>query len=686
MRAIDKRSGIICLLLAIAVAAVYWPVRHFDFLIYDDTIYVSLNANVHKGLSWSQVGWAFTTLDCSMWHPMTWLSLLLDWQLFGADAGKHHLSAVALHIGSTLFLFLAWKKMTGLVWRSAFVAAIFALHPLRVESVAWAAERKDVLSTLFSMMTLWAYARYAEAKSAMANLQNAKAAAPRAGRSRFNYFLTLSFFTLGLMAKPMLVTLPFVMLLLDYWPLKRLPTFRSIRPLLLEKIPFLVLSLAAIAITFWAASQGSSAVTSLTKLPFGARVGNMFVSYLHYVQCFFWPQNLASPYPHPIHWPVGHIVIGIVVLLAGTALAFFSWRRQPWIAVGWLWFLGTLVPVIGLVQVGAHAYGDRYTYISMIGISAAVVWSFLGLTARWSWQKPLAGVLAGLALLGCIIGTRNYLRYWQNTKTLFEHTLSVTKNNAFAHNNLGVYLVEHGNFNEAIEHGLAALKIVPTYPDPHQTLAFAYTQTQRFTEALIEYPIALKFDPNNSKLHNGYGTALGSQGKMDDACAEFARAVTLEPAFKEAHGNWGLTLQRMGKLDEAAARFQEELRLDPNDFSSWRSLANLWVRLNKLDDAEKCFRESLRLKPDNAAALSDLGAVYFQRNKFVEAAAILRDGLHYDPNNLLFHFNLGLALSGTGQTNAAIAEFQEVLRLKPDSAEAQEHIRRLTASQKPIAR
>lgn len=556
MASAQKRTWIICLALIAAIAAVYWPVHNFEFLLYDDTIYVKLNPNVHEGLSWKQIGWAFTTRDCSMWHPLTWLSLLLDWTLYGNAAGKHHISAVLIHIGATLALFFAWRKMTGRPWMSAFATAVFALHPLRVESVAWIAERKDVLTGLFSMLTLLAYAHYAMTP------------AKDTGKRLRLYLLTMLAFICGLMCKPMQVTWAAALLLLDFWPLKRftiadLRFTGGFRKLLLEKIPFLVLGFATVPIAVWAAKDNG--ITELSKVPLDARIANAFVAHLHYLKLFVWPTDLAAQYPHPIHWETWRVVLAVAVFIATTMLALVLYKRQPWWVVAWFWMVVTSLPVIGLIQLGAHAYADRYTYIPMILMPLAVAMTVGSLKL----PKPAMAVAGVAVVVALSFATRDYLWTWQNTKTLFEHSLAVTKRNAFAHNNLAAYLVENGDPQGAIAHAKAALEIVPTYPDPHESLAFGYTQTGRDAEAIPEYEKALSYvgmhnNETTSLLHNGYGTSLARTGRVQEASEHFRKCVELNPTLPEGHCNLGMSLSTLGRKAEAAAEFQEALRLRPN--------------------------------------------------------------------------------------------------------------------------
>ncbi|MGZ4961035.1 MAG: tetratricopeptide repeat protein [Limisphaerales bacterium] len=558
----QKRSWLICLALIGLIAAVYWPVRHFEFLLYDDTIYVSLNEHVHRGLSWSQVAWAFTTRECNMWHPLTWLSHLLDWQLFGNDAGKHHIAPVLFHIGSSIALFFAWKRMTGKPWVSAFAATVFALHPLRVESVAWVAERKDVTTGFFSMLTLLAYAHYATTP-----------ATDRSRRWRM-YGLTIVAFICGLMCKPMQVTWPAALLLLDFWPLKRftisdLRFTSAFRKVLLEKVPLIVLAIAAVPVTIWAAREGAGSMTGLDKVPFDARVANAFVAHLHYLKSFVWPTDLAAQYPHPIHWPTSTVMLAVSVFLALTVFSLVMYKRQPWWLVAWFWMLATSLPVIGLVQLGAHAFADRYTYIPMVVMPLAVAMTASVLFKAIKLPNAVVAVAGTAVVIALAVSARTYLWTWQNTKTLFERSLAVTERNAFAHNNLAAYLSEHGDPDGAIYHAQKALEIVPTYPDPHDSLAFGLTQKGRDVEAIPEYQKALSYEGMHgqeslSLLHNGYGTSLARTGHVAEASEEFRKCVEMNPTLPEGHCNFGMSLNTLGRKAEAAAQFREALRLRPN--------------------------------------------------------------------------------------------------------------------------
>ena len=573
---------LIYVVLALATFIAYEQVRNHDFISYDDDKYVCENQHVIDGLTSDSIRWAFTTNRASNWHPLTWLSHMLDCQLFGLNAGWHHLTNVLFHIVNTLLLFAVLKRMTGAFWCSVFVASAFALHPLHVESVAWIAERKDVLSGFFWMLTIWAYVRYTE----------------RPGINR--YLLTLLTFALGLMAKPMLVTLPFVLLLLDYWPLGRLQwaskdTGRNLPPaesaglnrrvsstfhLVVEKIPLFVLSAASSVVTCIAQQSGGSMML-IERLPLKFRIINAMTSYLGYIVKMFYPTRLAVfyPYPETFHMSaVALLLIGILVLLNRWA------HRRPWLIVGLLWYFGTLVPVIGLVQVGSQAMADRYTYLPSIGIFIIVAWGVAELSAKWRYRKIILGVLAGLILAVLVICTRAQVKYWKNDFTLFKHTLSVTRKNYVMHFNYGVVLREKGRLDEAVIQFRRALQIKPNHSEIRYDIGYTLALQGKLKEAVSEYRKFLQIIPDDLDVHNNLGSVFLRQGKIDEAIACFKEALRLEPACPEALNNLGMALGEQGKLDEAIKYFTEALRVKP-DFAEARSnLRRAQVLRDKRDE------------------------------------------------------------------------------------------------------
>jgi Tfp pilus assembly protein PilF len=557
---------LICLFLVTVTFAVYWQVRSFTFVNYDDSQYVTENQYVKDGLNYKSIRWAFSSYHAANWHPFTWLSHMLDIQLYGMNPGAHHQTNLIFHIVNALLLFFVFRKMTSNLWQSGFVAALFALHPLHVESVAWVAERKDVLSTFFWMLTMFSYARYA--------------AHPGINR----YLPVVGFFILGLMAKPMLVTLPFVLLLLDYWPLRRIqfnpPGDDHIslikkqspgRFLIWEKIPLFSLAMASSVVTFMAQKSGG-AVGSMELYPLTTRVANALVAYVKYIGKMIWPANLAVFYPYSESLP-GWQIIGAGALLGLiTFAAIRSFRQRPWFVVGWMWFIGTLVPVIGLVQVGLQAMADRYTYIPLIGVSIIVAWGLPELLHKWHHKEKLLGltVIAVLVMLGTTSWMQ--IRYWKNSLTLFKHALDVTENNYLAHNAFGNALKEEGKSNEAIRHYLKALEIKPDYAMPHYNI----------------------------------GHTLAVQGKLDDAINHFQKAIQIKPDFASAHDNLGYVFMIQGKIKPAIMHYAEALRIKPDDAEVHNRMGLALVSQGQLDNAVIHFQKAVNLKADFVAAQNNL--------------------------------------------------------------------------------
>ena len=538
-------------ILGIATLLLYWPAALYDFIVVDDHVYVFQNPNVIKGLSWEGIKWAFSTFDAANWHPLTWLSHMLDCSVYGLFAGGHHLTNVLFHTADTVLVFLVLRRLTGALWPSAFVAGLFGWHPLHVESVAWVCERKDVLSTLFLLLTVWAYARYVTRQT------------------RGNYFLALALFLCGLMAKPMIVTLPCLLLLLDYWPLKRLepvPTQTTVQAsrlkLFVEKIPFFFLSLLGCVMTMAAQSSGG-AVNSTDKVPVILRVTNASSSYGLYLIKAIWPTNLAVFYPLPTTPPWGLFAVSLVVLLAGTGLAFLWRSKLPWLIVGWLWFLGTLVPVIGLVQVGSQAMADRYTYIPYIGLFVMVAWS-----ADY-WLKKLRVLRSvippiGVALLaGYAIVARIQLGYWQDSIQLFEHALLVTPSNKFSDQNLAYSLARAASGIDPIPRYQALLSPTPTDIKTRYYLSFDHVSYGRLNRAVTQLSETLNFDPQSDTLYNNLGITLFDQSKLDEALEEFRTAADLNPKSPWPYFNSAIVLQEKGMAHEAVTNYTKALELRP---------------------------------------------------------------------------------------------------------------------------
>jgi Flp pilus assembly protein TadD len=597
-----SRPLILGLLLAVVTLLVYWPVRQCDFLGYDDPLYFSENVQVQAGLTGSGVAWAFTTGDAANWHPLTWLSLMLDAEMFGNHPAGPHLVNLLFHIANSVLVFLLFLRLTAAAWRSALVAALFALHPLHVESVAWIAERKDLLCAFFFFLTLLAYERYV----ALSKVQGPK--------SKVFYSLSLVFFAFGLMSKPMAVTLPFLLLLLDGWPLRRICDLRfaicDLKPLLLEKIPFFTLSLAACLVTFVVQQKGN-AVATLTTFSLPVRIENAFVSYARYLAKTIWPATLANPYPHPGHWPGPVVMFSVLlfVVLCGAAVGLA--RKFPFGFTGWFWFAGMLVPVIGLVQVGTQSMADRYAYLPLVGLLVVLVWGFVECAARWNFPKMLLTILALLLLAAGAVRTRAQLVYWQNDGTLFSHALAVTENNYTASVNLGTWLSKQGKVKEALDQYAAALKMNPADPLVWYDVGNACAGLGSFDEAIRDYRRALQLAPGRPNLLNNLGCALMAQDRLPEAVTDFEAALQAKPDFAFAHNSLATALFKQGRLEESAQHFYAAWKLAPDNVQFGVNLGDTLVRLGKPEAAVETYRQVLLLQPDNpeiTAKLKALGA------------------------------------------------------------------------------
>jgi protein O-mannosyl-transferase len=573
--------------LIVLTLAVYWQVANHAFINFDDPGYVMQNPHVMTGLSADNVRWAFTTIHKSNWHPLTWLSHMVDCQLYGLEPRGHHLTAVVLHVINSILLFLLFARMTGGLWRSAFVAALFALHPLHVESVAWISERKDLLSALFFILTLFAYARYADR--------------PGAGR----YLAVIAAFTLGLMAKPMLVTVPLVLLLLDYWPLNRLERGSGRRRLVVEKLPMFALSAVSSAITLYAQTKGG-AVSSLQSIAITSRIENSLTAYAGYITKTVWPASLAILYPFPDRIPIGKLVGSMVLLLLVSAAVTLKRRKSPFLLMGWLWFLGTLVPVIGLVQVGVQSMADRYTYIPLIGLFVMAAWGVPELTAEWRRQRTVLAISAALLIAALSICSWLQVGYWRDSITLFSHALSVTHDNYVAHDNLANALVKEGRDEEAIDHFYQALRINPLDDVAHDNLANALSRRGRLPEAIRHYAEASRINPGDARHHSNLGVALQKQGDIGAAMEQYHQAAALAPDDVNSHYNLGVALAGMGNNAEAMREYGEALRLNPSFADAHANLGLVLAKEGRFEEAISHYRESLRLNPSDAIAADGL--------------------------------------------------------------------------------
>jgi protein O-mannosyl-transferase len=562
---------LLALVLGLLTVSVYWPATSHDFVNYDDPYYVTSNIHVQSGWTWDNIKWAFRNPVVGNWLPLAMLSHMLDCEIYGLNPWGHHLSNVLLHGANTALVFLLLRYLTGTVGRSWMVAALFGLHPLHVESVAWVAERKDVLSTFFGLLCIMAYARYAEASK----VQRPKSE-PGNLASLF-YWAALTFFALGLMSKPMLVTMPFVLLLLDYWPLDQIRNpesgIRNFTKLVLEKIPFLILA-AVVSVVTYVVQQRTGMMHSLENVPFGARAENALIAYCRYLEKLFWPTDLAVFYPYPKHWPLGQVVLAGGLIVGISALFFLQRERHPCLLMGWLWFCGTLVPVIGLVQVGGQSMADRYTYLPSLGLLILIIWGTYELSQGWLYHKLALGGAGCVAIILCIDLTRQQLGYWQNNEALYRHALAVTKNNYLAHHNLGIALYKEGQIEEAVNQYREALRLEPDDAEAHYDLGTALAVKGQTGEAILQFQAAIRIKPDYAEAHSNLGTALAREGQIDEAIGQYRQALRLNPDNAEFHYDLGAGLGMKGQIDEAIIQFQEALRLKPDHAAARSNLAH----------------------------------------------------------------------------------------------------------------
>jgi Flp pilus assembly protein TadD len=658
----------ICFLLALITLALYWPVQHYQFNNFDDAQYLTQNPRVQNGLTISAIGWAFTTGYAGNWHPLTWVSHLLDVQVFGFNAGGHHFTNLLFHMATTVLLFLLLHRWTGAIGRSAFVAALFAWHPMHVESVAWVAERKDVLGAFFWILTMLAYGKYAEAVRP-ANLP--KSSKPWATRRL--YLLTLGLFALGLLSKPMLVTLPLVLLLVDYWPLRRIEIPFSVKDalsLVLEKVPFFFLTAASCFVTFLAQKKGG-AVQPLENLSLADRFGNAIVSYARYLGKLFWPTDLAVLYPFTRHLPLAEVLAAAVLLIVIFAMVASLAKNHPYLIVGWLWFVITLVPVIGLVQVGEQAMADRFTYIPSIGLFIVLAWPLPQLIMAYAPKfNVILKISAILILAACLVAARRQLGYWQNSITLFTQATQVSKDNIMAECDLGLAFAEQGQINEGILHERRAIQINPNYPAAQNNLGILLEEQGKWEEAAVPLMAALKTNPQYDEAYYNLGLLSLHQGRLDEAIARFQKAISLNPQYDKAIVNLGVALAQQGHLDEAMAQYRQALELAPNNPYAHNALGRALETQNKLDEAAAQYATATALKPDLAAAHENLGVVLGLLGRFPESEAQFAQALQLQPASASIHFNFGNALLRQNKLQAAAAQYSVAVQLQPDDRQA----------------
>jgi protein O-mannosyl-transferase len=637
--------------LGIMIFLVYWQVLSYGFLNFDDTRYVSENTHIKKGLTFEGMIWAFTEVYASNWHPVTWMSHMLDFELYGLNASGHHLTNLLFHIFNTLLLFGVLLKMTGAIWRSGVVATLFALHPLNVESVVWIAERKNVLSTFFWFLTLWAYVDYVEKQTIK------------------RYVLVVLFLALGLMSKPMLVTIPFVLLLLDFWPLNRwadsathtdpLRKTETFSRLVLEKIPLFFLVVGSIIITFIAQKAGG-AVQSVESFSMQERFMNAFVSYLSYLQKMLWPSGLSVFYPHPGN----ALQIWEAMACAGVLVGITFWvmkeiKRAPYLAFGWFWYLGTLVPVIGIVQVGEQAMADRYMYIPLIGVFIAVVWRL----SDWmnNGKRKLLLITTGIVIPLLAALTWNQVGHWENSISLFKHAIVVTKNVSpsfvIAYNNLGHALASENRHEEAVGQYREAIKINPYYSKAHNNLGNSLIELKKADEAIKHYRKAIQIEPNYAEAYNNFANELGNKGKLTEAIAYYNEAIRFKSDYAEAYYNLGVMLIRLGEVEEAVESFRKALKNNPDFSLAHNHLGSLLGEQGDFQEAIKHYRKAIALDPEFAKAHNNLGSTLAQQGKFEESIKYFEMAIKIEPNYKDARKNLELAQALVGKKiNAQIIQ------------------------------
>jgi protein O-mannosyl-transferase len=656
-------------LLGLVTIALYWPVTSHDFINYDDNLYVTSNVHVQNGLTLESLKWAFFNPVNSSWQPLTLLSHMLDCQLFGLKPWGHHLTSVLLHAVNTVLVLLLLRRLTGACWRSLLAAALFGLHPLHVESVAWVAERKNVLSTCFGLLALLFYVRYAQAMIEKNREQNRQVfSSPLSAFTSGSYWLVFFFFLLGLLSKPMLVTWPFVMLLLDYWPLERNKSSRAWL-LVTEKIPFFALASVASVVTFMV-QKHEGALGAGENLPLGARSENALISYCRYLGKMLWPTDFAVFYPHPGYWPREEVFLAGLLIFGISVLLFVKRGQYPFLLIGWLWYCGTLVPVIQLVQTGAHAMADRYAYIPSLGILILAVWGAYELIRRRQYGVIALSVAGAAAIVMCLALTRQQIGYWKDSETLFRHALEVTENNHVAHHNLGTALGNRGQTDEAIRHFQEAIRLKPDYANAHYNLGIALSMRGQNDEAISQFQEAVRLKPDYTEAYYNLGTALGKKGRMDEAISNFQEAIRLKPDYTEAHYNLGTALGRKGQMDEAISQFQEAIRLKP-DAEAHNSLGLALLREGRVDEAGDHFQKAVEIDPGCLEARHNLGAVLLRQGQVDQAIVCFEKVVQIHPDHAEAHYNLGVALLRKGQVDQAIVQLCKALEIRPTFAEAE---------------
>ena len=691
-----KQLWLIYIFLAAVTLMAFWQLNHCDFVNYDDETYVSNNPHVRDGITADGIRWAFTTGYRANWHPLTWISHMLDAQLFGLNPRWHHFTNLLFHIANTLLLFAILNRMTKALWKSAIVAALFALHPLHVESVAWVAERKDVLSTFFWMLTIGAYCNYVERPILR------------------KYLPVLLFFVLGLMSKPMLVTLPFVLLLLDYWPLKRFEQKRTAqtvwteangplsgdkrkgktkkkqvvtveakakepadpeyrwalaRPLLWEKLPLVLLAALSSIVTYIAQQKGG-AVQSIEAIPLGVRIANAFVSYVIYIGKMIWPGHLAVLYPHPGLWPYWQIVGAALLLVGITLIVTWKAKRSSYLATGWFWYAGTLVPVIGLVQVGSQGMADRYTYIPLIGLFIMAAWGIPELLKGWRYRKEALFLSSALTLSCLFMVTWTQVGYWRDSITLFEHTAEVTNRNSLAYHNLGSAYESLRNYRQAIENYDKAIEIYPKYAQAYFNRAGAYVSLGNPTQAIADSNKAIELDPQLAGAYNNRAAAYVSLGNPTQAIADCDRAIGLNPKYADAYNNRANAYVSLRQYAQAIKDYDKAIEFNPELAYAYNNRAIAYGNLGNHGQAIADCSKAIDLSPEYTDAYNNRAIAYGNLGNHGQAIADCSKAIDLSPEYTDAYFNRASAYVGLSQYMQAIKDYDRVIGFNPKYAQA----------------
>jgi len=619
--------------LAILCLIIYGQTVGFDFVNLDDDVYVYENSFVSKGLSFAAVKWALTAFHAANWHPLTWISHQFDVSLFGLNAGGHHAVNLIFHLANSILLFAVVKKLTKTFWKSAVVAALFAIHPAHVESVAWIAERKDVLSTLLWLLTTWFYLRYTDDT-----------------RNKNFYWLALLFFALGLAAKPMLVTLPFTLILLDYWALERFEKWNleNLLPLVKEKLPFFALSVVSSVITIFAQKAGG-AIQTIETISLADRLQNAVLSYAKYVVMLFYPANLSAWYPFDNNFNIAAIIASFVLIIGISALCLWQIKTRKYLFVGWFWFLGTLVPVIGILQVGRQSLADRYTYIPYIGLSIAIVWLIGEVFERFKLNKTVAAGVCGICVIILLLAAFQQASYWKTSETLYTRALSVTPKNYLVKNNFCSYLEKKNRFDEAAAQCQSAIDDDPNLPDAYNTL----------------------------------GTVQIKQNKYEEAKANFQKAIAIKPDYVFAYLNLAVVETNLNNFDAASENLQKAVELDKEGFfdsnrllEAYSGIAVASMKQKKYDKAAEFFQKSLELAPNNTDFQRNLALSFHMQGKSGDAIRILEETIRKNPNLPEVYNTLGLIYAEKNQMPEAIAQFQKALQINPNFTPAQSNLKK----------